>query len=121
MSNNILASFKKISPKSHGAEILMINKAGKGRAQRYAVLSKAAATRAQNLQYRYIEILFDEKNRVLGLHLTNEKTEYSTKITKAYRIAAEGAWKRLESMGIELNGKYILEWNDSDLCWTTQL
>lgn len=118
---NILATFKKISPKSHGTEMLMINKTGKERIQRYAALSKAAANRAKTMKCGYIEILIDEKKQVLGLHLTNETGEYSAKITKAYRIAAEGAWKRLEGMGIELNEKYILDWDEEASCWTTKL
>lgn len=118
---NMLATFKKISPKGRGIEMLMINKTGKEKIQRYAALSKAAANRAENMKCGYIEILINEKNKVLGLKLTTEPGEYGTKITKTHRIAAEGAWKRLESMGIELKEKYILEWMGDVSCWTAKL
>ena len=116
----MLSGFKKIHRSGWRPEMLLINKNEK-KYRHYTALSKSAAARADKMNLGYVEILVNEKTKMLAVKPVKTKTKYSARIGRSYRIPVDSAWKQLEDMGFSIKNRYTLTWNDDSACWTEYL
>lgn len=116
----MLSGFKKMHPSGWRPEMLLINKNEK-KYRRYTALSKNAAARADKMNLGYVEILVNEKTKMLAVKPVKSKSEYSAKIGRSYRIPVDSAWEQLKGMGFSIKNRYTLMWNDDSACWTAYL